>query len=218
MSQDVKIVIGAGAGGGLVSWAYTIITGATFGLSNWTALPLCIILGTAAAIVAVYVITPTDVTKTGQLIGYAVLCGFLWKPVLDAGRIVINQRIETGRTAEQLKEQVNELKTTAAAPAAVGENANEAAGHAAELLRTSEQLGNPNLEKQAATQATETVDVIADKASVNPAAATLALSEIKMAAEDSGNSDVAQFATEKIQMIQRTFPVDLVPSTPPPNQ
>jgi len=218
MSKDVKIVIVAGAGGGLVSWAYTIIAGATFGLSNLTALPLCIILGTAAALVAVYVITPTDVRKTGQLIGYAVLCGFLWKPVLDAGRIVINQRIEAGRTAEQLKTQLDQLKGTEAAPVAVGEKSNAAAGNAAELLRASDQLGNQNLGKQAAAQAAETVDAIADKASVNPAAATSALDEIKMAAEDSGNRDVAHLATERIQMIKRSYPLDLVPLAPPPNQ
>jgi len=80
MPKDVKLVLASGAGGGVVSWAFTIISGSTFGLSVWGALPLCIILGAAAALIAVYVVIPADVSKTGKLIAFALLCGFLWKP------------------------------------------------------------------------------------------------------------------------------------------
>lgn len=202
MPKDVKIVLVSGAGGGLVSWAYTILTGATFGLDNWTALPLCLILGTAAAIVAVYVITPTDVTKTNRLIGYAVLCGFLWKPVLDAGNIVINERIQAGKTGTELHRQVEQLKASTR-PAAVGEKANETASQAAQLLRAGDRLGNPNLQEQASTQAAEAVEAIADQAHANPGAAAQALNEIRSAAEVSDNRDLIRLTTVKIEGIAK---------------
>lgn len=210
MTADVKYVLGGGAGGGLVSWAFTLMTGATFGLGPWMALPLCVILGTAAALVAVYVITPTDTSKTGQLIGFAVLCGFLWKPVLDAGRIVIGERIGAARSVAEVKQQVTELKA-ASTPAAVAANAQEAAVGAAELLRSSETLDNPGVEKQATTGATEAVNAIAETSTANPAAATLALQEIKIAADKADNPHVSRLAEQKIEMIGRRFSHQLAP-------
>lgn len=214
MTKALNLVIGAGAGGGLVSWAFTIITGAGFGLNIWAALPLCIILGAAAALAAVYVITPTDVTQTGRLIGYALLCGFLWKPVLDAGRLIVSQHVEANEASEQLKSNVDQLKSSSAAPAEVGEKANQAATHAAKLLRTTDRLNNQKLEEQASTQATEAVKVIADKAAVNPAAATQALTQIKTAAEDSNNAVVVKAAVQNLELIKRNSALMAAPAPP----
>jgi hypothetical protein len=217
MPNDVKLVLGAGAGGGLVSWAFTIMTGATLGLNVWTALPLCVILGTAAALVAIYVVTPTDTSKTGRLIGFALLCGFLWKPVLDAGRVLITQRVEAAQAATDVRSEVSELR--AAAPPAVAAQAQETAESAAELLRSSDQLGNVKVEKEATTRATEAVNVIAETATANPVAATAALDEIKRAAEQSSNFDVAKLAIQKISAIRRVAPREPAPAPErPPDQ
>ena len=222
MPNDVKLVVGAGAGGGLVSWAFTIMTGASFGLDIWSALPMCVILGAAAAVVAVYVITPTDTSKTGRLVGYAVLCGFLWKPVLDAGRVVIAQRIEAAQTATEVKAGATELRMTAAP--AVAAKAHETADGAAELLRTSDRLDNKNLEKEATVRATDAANAIAETSTANPAAATLALDEIRKAAVESDNGALASYVTAKINSIQPSqltttaFPIDTTTTAPPPNQ
>jgi hypothetical protein len=143
------------------------------------------------------------------------LCGFLWNPVLDAGRLIINQRIEVNQAAAQLKANVDQLKITPDAPTSVGAKAGEAASQAAELLRTTDRLDNPKLEEQAATQAAEAVNVIAEKATANPAAATQALNEIMIAAEDSNNGDLAQVATQKMEIIKRSFPRNIEPVSPP---
>lgn len=217
MPADVKYVLFSGAGGGLVSWAFTLMTGATFGLGAWLALPLCVILGTAAALVAVYVITPTDTKKTGQLIGFAVLCGFLWKPVLDAGRIVIGERIEAARSVADVKQQVAELKR-AETPESVGSNAHQAAAGAAELLRSSQTLDNPTVDKQATTGATNAVNAIAETSTANPLAATLALREIKEAADKADKPEVSRLAARKLETIGRQFPGQVAPvmdATPP---
>jgi len=210
MPHELKFVLGAGAGGGLVSWAFTIMTGATFGLDVWLALPMCIILGTAAALLAVYVITPTDTSKTGRLIGYAMLCGFLWKPVLDGGRAIITQRIEAEHHVDAVKQQVAELKGSApTAPGNVGEKAHDVGDSAAELIRSSDRLSNPILEKQASEHATEAVNAIAQTSTADPEAAKLALTEIKKAAEESNNDQLATLAASRIQRID----VEMVPVT-----
>src|SRR5438046_2943480 len=104
MPKDVRIVLLSGAGGGLTWWAYTVATkGSTFGLDEWAALPLGLILGMAAALIAVYVITPADVTKVGKLIAFSVLCGFLWKPVLDAGKAMLTDQFQTAQRSEQVR-------------------------------------------------------------------------------------------------------------------
>jgi len=180
----------------------------------WLAVPLCIILGTAAALVAVYVVTPTDVTKTGKLIGFAVLCGFLWKPVLDAGRVTLNRSLKTKSAPAQIKTKVDQLRTTKAAPAAIGVDAHEAGSQVADFLSTSNRLDSSGLD----VQAKDAVKVIAETSKENPVAAALALVDIKNAAEGSSNNGVAKLAAEKIESIRQAAPPDVAKMIPPPNQ
>jgi hypothetical protein len=212
MQKDVKIVIGSGAGGGLLSWAFTIMTGASFGLNTWAALPLCVLLGMGAALAAVYVITPTDVKQTGRLIGFAVLCGFLWKPVLDAGRAVIAERIHVDHASAELKSQVSELKR-ATTPPQVASTAHVAADNASELLRAADNIDSPNLQKQAATEASEAVDAIAATSTADPASATAALNQIRVAAEKADEPTLAQHASMQITNIQKMLPSRVAPAT-----
>lgn len=200
MPKDVKIVILSGVGGGLVSWAYAIMIGPTFGLSVWAALPLCLVLGPGAALAAVYVLTPTDISQTGKLIGYAVLCGFLWKPVLDAGRVVFTQRRDNAKTSAELKTQITQLKTETAAPQ-IASKAHIAADNAAELLRTADKIDNPNLQKEAAGQASDAINAIAATSTADPISATAALNQVRIAAEKSNAPDVANLATTKINSV-----------------
>lgn len=223
MPKDVLFVIGAGAGGGVVSWAFTLMTGGTFGISSIAALPLCTILGIAAALVAVYVITPTDVTKTGKLIGFAVFCGFLWKPVLDAARVVLNEHIQVAQTTSEVKKQVSELRS-ASAPAAtasaeIGAKAQDTATEVAELLRSSETLNNVKVDEAAKSQAAEAVSAIVQTSTANPVAATLALEEIRLAAEQTNKPEVAKLARESMRRVERVTPAPAEPMTttqPPP--
>jgi hypothetical protein len=200
MPKDVKLVLFAGAGGGLLSWIYTIMVGTTFGIDRWLALPCCIALGMGSALIAVYVITPTDVSKTGQLIGYAVLCGITWKPILDAGRVVISQRIEVSQQRQQTQAAAQQLKT--APPAEVTKQVAAAVDSTTKLLRGADRLGSDELKKDAAQPAKEAVNAIAATSTHDPEAAKVALHEIALAARESDNLDVAKVAEAKIQSLQ----------------
>lgn len=211
---DVKVVLISGGFGGIGSWAFTAMGGSTYGLGLWAALPLSIILGAMAALVAVYIIVPADVSKIPRLIAFAALTGFLWKPVLDAGRIVITDRIEVNRVQTDVKKQVEQLKT--AEPAAIPEKTHQAADAASALLRATDPLGNPAMNENAEEQAKEVVTTIAATSSADPESATIALRQISDAAIRAERPDVARFAAESIQRIQQTAPP--LERTVPPNQ
>jgi hypothetical protein len=55
------------------------------------------------------------------------------------------------------------------------------------------------------------VNAIAETSTANPVAATLALGEIKKAAQESNNPDLADLASRRIMTIQRTAPPTLAP-------
>ncbi|HEX6096956.1 MAG TPA: hypothetical protein VF432_11580 [Thermoanaerobaculia bacterium] len=200
MSKDVRLVLLSGGGGGVVSWAYTMIGGAAFGLNEFLALPLSIILGAAAALVAVYIVIPADTTKTAKLTAFAVLCGFLWKPVLDAGRLVITQNLKASETKAEVKTNVAELK--AASPAAAPIKAQEAADSAAELVRIGDTLGNPAISENATKQATEAAQAIAQTPTLDPLAAKAALQQINHAAIETRNVQLQNVTQRHIDAIE----------------
>jgi len=96
---------------------------------------------------------------------------------------------------------VAELKT--AAPAAVAGKAHQAADAASELLRAGDRLDNPEIEKEASSQAAEAVNAIAQTSTADPATATVALQQISNAAANADNQHVARLANQSIIAIQR---------------
>lgn len=58
------------------------------------------VLGTGAAFVGVYVIANTDTRDFLRCLGFALLCGFSWKPVYDAGSALVNQQIKISQARE----------------------------------------------------------------------------------------------------------------------
>ncbi len=218
MPKDVTLVLSSGAGGGLVSWAFTLATtGSTFGLGRWEALPLCVILGAASALIAVYVVTPTDVARTGKLIAFSVLCGLLWKPVIDAGRAVVTEQLPAAAKGDKIKTDVKELRQSNS-PAVVATKAGELAQNTGELLRASDRIDNPTLKESASKAATEALTGIAATSTVNPVAASAAIEQIKIVAEDSNHEFVAKLAEEKLAAIDRLAPSQTGSYPPAQNQ
>lgn len=206
MSKDQKIVLAAGAFGGLASWAYSVMAGTPLYTDKWSALPLCVILGVAAAFIAVYMITPTDVTQAGRLLGYALLCGIMWKPVIDGATIIMKQKttvqVATNNTASAATTLAN-----AAAPQIDTRRA-ETTDAVTKLLQVSDQLANPDAKQAAAQPATQAVNAIAATSSQNPVEARKSLQKIADTAAQTNHTEVRSLALKKLQLIQipRTMP------------
>ena len=214
MPKDVRTVLLSGGGGGLVWWAYTIATkGATFGLNQWQALPLGVILGMAAALIAVYLVTPADVTKIGKLIAFSVLCGFLWKPVLDAGKTMLTEQLQTAQKTEQVKQATRSLNQPAS-PAAVAARTNQVVSNTTQLLHESHEVNNPDLKQDTSKAASDAIYSIANTSTANPVAATFAIDQIRIAAQNTEHEDVAKLASQKIAAIRQAAPAAAAPYLP----
>jgi hypothetical protein len=201
--SEFKFVLASGAFGGLVSWAYSAMAGTTFGLTKALALPCCLILGAFAALIAVYQITPTDVTQVGKLITYAALCGFMWKPVIDGGKLAITERIEVATGKRGTERALDNLSS--AAPAAAPSQIVAAKDSVTDLLESSNNLGSPELQQQATEQATDAVHQIADSAEKSPQVAAEAIQDIQTKANETNNPQLAAVAGAKLRQISRDF-------------
>lgn len=204
---EFKFVVFAGAFGGLVSWAYSAVTGTTFGLTYALALPCCLILGAFAALVAVYQITPTDVTQFGKLMTYAALCGFMWKPMIDAAKLTITERLSVASENRSADRALANLTT--AAPAAASAQIVAAKDSVTDLLDSSRTLGSPELEHKATEKATEAVEAIAQSAEKSPEVAAAAINEIQIKATETNNPELAKVAGARLSEISRRYRLDL---------
>jgi len=96
--REVSIVLAAGAVGGFASWVYGIVLSQEVPGGAWS-MPISIFLGAFAAGVGVYVLTNTNTSAVARTMFFAALCGFVWKPVCDAGRAFIAQTIQQRQDA-----------------------------------------------------------------------------------------------------------------------
>lgn len=212
VSAEMKFVAKCGAIGGVVSSLYTYMAGATYGLPWWIAVPLCVPLGAVAAIIAVFYVTPTDTSKANQLVAYAMICGIMWKPVIDAGKALIAQHVEAAGSKSQTATLVAEVKNTP--PAALPGRLNDIAGATARLLSASDTIDNPKLRSDATTQAKQAVAVVAAQADENPKTARVALDEINTAAKKADNPEVAQAAQTQLHTLFQPCAADITHCPP----
>lgn len=190
---DVKYTLGGGAAGGFVSWLYSETLGTKLALPMLAAIAACIVLGATAALISVYVIANTDVSNIRRLLAFAVICGISWKPIIDSSVTYVNQKRTAGEADEASNRAVESLgAATSAQPGAVA----AATKATTDLLTTSDQLKDPELERKAVARTEELIKTLSTKGD-DPAAA-VALTEIKIAARETGNEHLATLATTEL--------------------
>jgi hypothetical protein len=99
-------VLCSGAAGGMLSLVHAFAVGREVTLPwYWAALAFPA-LGAAAALIGVYVLTVSDTKAALRCIAFALLCGLVWKPVIEAGSALVTQ------TAAQQKAREVAVHTT----------------------------------------------------------------------------------------------------------
>ncbi len=101
--KEVLLIIAGGAIGGLLSWVYSITLGLSTVLAGWQAVVASVTLGMGASFLGVYLIANTDTAPFYDALGFAVLCGFAWKPIYDGGAHLLTRQLNNKRSAGFLR-------------------------------------------------------------------------------------------------------------------
>lgn len=202
----IRDILGAGSGGGIAYWAYTVFRGGQPAgevaqvrpeIWLWVSLVLVVILGAAAAFLMVYFVAATNTKDRMRAVGFAVACGLCWEPVL-AGVADRFTREFTDRETAQTLADVRSLE----APAAT-----QAADVAAELVRNSAAVQNPVLKTEVREQTEKLVETISATSDV--AVKTDALRTVGEAAAQARNPAV---------LAQTMKALEVIADNEPPNQ
>ena len=114
--REVIFILAFGAFGGSLSWLYAATIGQPLQTNVLASLAASTVLGTGAAFVGVYVIANTDTRDFLRCLGFALLCGFSWKPVYDAGSALVNQQVKISQAREVTQKATAAVAELSATP------------------------------------------------------------------------------------------------------
>jgi hypothetical protein len=139
--ETMKAVLLAGAMGGLVSWVYSETVGRSLGMQWYLGIPACLLLGSVAGVLGVYIIAKTDTRERVHLLAFAILCGILWRPIIDSARAYVQLKSLDENATSKAESAIQGLGSApAAASATKAEELGDAATH---LVKTSALLADP---------------------------------------------------------------------------
>ena len=123
--KELSLIGGASAVGGFGSWLYAMLLDEPVVSSWWLAIPAHTVLGCIGGIVGIYLLIPVDVTKIRRAFSFALLCGFAWKPILDAGAAAVKQKVATEEVETSSRRSEELLRKVDNAPLATTEETKE---------------------------------------------------------------------------------------------
>jgi hypothetical protein len=197
--SPIAKVIWMGALGGLLSCVYATYLGIdSFAPRQFLSAPL---LGMGAAYLGVFFLANSDITNSlamRRTLAFALICGFAWRAVYEAGSALVTQQIQLGKV-EKLTQQMSDANRNAAvAPT-------DAASKTTELLLEATKVDKPAVADEATKQAQRVVDTLASEAPKKPEAA-VALAQIAKTATETGNTAVASKAVDGLDRVTENQP------------
>jgi len=160
-------------------------------------------LGAGAALVAVFALAGTDAKEVLRCCAVALLAGFFWRPVFDAGKGYLlvqeerQQETEAAKTMEKLEKVNEELNQSPTNVALV----NEGSALAATLSQQTAALRKSSLKPQANLTVTRYLDVVSTRAGINDTNALRAVERVADEAERAGNNTAALRAQQALVKI-----------------
>jgi hypothetical protein len=196
--QALGIVAGGAAGGGL-SFLFTLAAGSGH-LGTLTTLPavlISIVLGAGSGFIGVYVFFFSMRKEAVRCLAFAVLCGFAWRVVYEAGTSLISKRqasSEADAGSAATTSLAQEVKTNTASPEPAKVVALAAA--ASDSLNAASKSDNPQAKEKAAQASTKALEAIAT--TTQPDAAE-SVAHIATAAVLNGQPDLALRAVNDLK-------------------
>jgi hypothetical protein len=200
-----------GAVGGALGLAAALVLGeekllSSEGEKSWFLLVCAYCaLGAGAALVAVFALAGTDAKEVLRCCAVALLAGFFWRPVFDAGKGYLlvqeerQQEAEAAKTKVELEKVSEKLIESPTNVALI----NEGSALAATLSQQAAGLRKSSLKPQANLTVTRYLDVVATRANINDTNALRAVERVADEAERAGNAA----ATMRAQQALRKIPV-----------
>lgn len=206
--KEIGMVLLFGALGGILCWIYSLSVGETLPFKTmhplW-AIISSISLGAGAGGIGIYVIFNSDSRDIRRFLFIALLCGFSWNPVYEAGGALINQKANQN-LEKQVKDNAVALNTlTQELPGTpesqLPEKMNQITQSAIGLLNELPKVGDRKLEAEARDSVQNAVAVIEKSAQSRPEEGSKALQQIGNAASINDQFDITQKTIDSLSDI-----------------
>jgi hypothetical protein len=203
--REFLLLLSAGAFGGLLSWVWSFTFGVPLGdLSDVKAAFVSVLLGAGAAVIGIH-IARTDTRHLIHALSFAVLCGFSWQLVYDAGLSTVERQVAR-KQIEESAEEVEQARRQLASPQAqAGQVFEELAGTTSAALASAGAAKSEEAEEQVTRSSLAALEAIGTHAEAAPPDATsAAIERIATAALEAGRPEIAQRAVETLTSAPRT--------------
>ena len=197
----------AGAGGGVIFWAWSLLHGGLPGGDVapfppqewlWISLVLTAIVGAGAALV-MQVVAATERTQKYRAIVFAVLCGFCWEPALSG----VLSSFTMGYADREAQHLVEEAQAIPVDPEGAVDSS-RASALAMRLLEISPQLQNPILKEQISQQTEQLFNVV--EQDVDPTTRAEGLERMGIAAAEAGQTAFVARTATSLRELAATHP------------
>lgn len=199
--RDPGLVALFGGIGGLTAWVwlYAIGTPPDEGIAG---VFTNIFLGIIAGFIGVYVLKVDASRFLTHTLALALLCGFAWKPTLEAGReYVVTQNAESV-AADQREFAENRIaQLREADPEMAPELIRDLASVSQELIKSEASIRNPRLKLELNSVVAESVEAISNASQMAPNESAAALGTVEEAAMAHRNMRVSDSARKRLQMM-----------------
>jgi hypothetical protein len=200
----VRVVVFGAAGGALAVLSALALGELT---ESWKFLLFpYIALGSGAAFVSVFVLLGIKTEDVWRCCGVALLAGFFWRPVFDAGKEYLLSQPERAAKADAAEntrklEDVNMKLDSSPTNIALLKQA----GDLAEIITRDTAAIRPSaVRSRAQSTVTRTLDLLGDQAGKGQSSALVAVADVAETAATTGNHAVADKAWTKIALIPAT--------------
>jgi hypothetical protein len=197
----------SGAVGGLASGALQVLNGLKpFNGSTVFVMFALPFVGALAAMIAVYLIANSDTEKLAHTLGFALVCGIFWQPVIASAKLYVDH-VETQHQTSGLRDSNQALANGLKNPTPEVRNEVTRSGDtAASLLEKLPNVQDAELRKEVIQESKAAVDNIQTAASATPDSSIKSLEKIGVAAAQNGQTEVAQHALVKLGEIRAENP------------
>jgi hypothetical protein len=199
-TRQALAIVGGGAAGGALSFLFTLAGGGHLG--NLTPVPavlISIILGAGSGFIGVYVFFYSMRKEAVRCLAFAVLCGFGWRVVYEAGTSMLSKRqasTEADAGSTKTADLAQEVKTSTAAPEQAKAKVVALAAAASDSLNAASKSEDPQVKEKAAQASTKALEAIAT--TTQPDAAE-SVAHIATAAVLNGQPDIALRAVNDLK-------------------